>query len=225
MKKSIGLILFIIVILWSFTQWDNYTTDMWIDPNVVHDINTINMDFCDTTQWSIDARPGQTKDICMKFNNRNTETVNIIFWFTDGYEKNGIQTCNADMSPENTFAKLIKIKSGDASILVPGSTYVTKIMKISIPKTASGIIHWCIGYYIDWSVKKNDWGIFNVVIRKAKNINVVVTWNIYNFWRRDDIKENKKTLLQWIIVLCSIYLLRTIFQSTKKKINNPKHKK
>lgn len=200
-----------------------------IDKTSVNDLYKIRMFFCNdgiddkklTLQANMQARPGQEKNICFFVYNQLQEktniTVSLYEWKKDG---NGV-SC-ADIPKNDIFVPMIRNSTGWIFPLsLSSQEQLVKNFKIQIPKESTGTIYWCVWFSIDGAATKWSWDIFTVIMRKAMPIKISITWDVYNFWRRDDIKgeynENKASIVKFIIAILAVLLIMTIFKKDKKK--------
>jgi hypothetical protein len=105
---------------------------------------------------------------------------------------------------------------------------IQKIFNIGIPRANTGNIYWCLTFRLDNSYSHKTWAVFGMQIRKTAPIYITVTGDVYNFWRRDDIKlgltKNKDGVLKVIAGILGIWIIVSVVQATKKK-EKKHHKK
>lgn len=193
----------------------------------------INLGFCDeevkniTKQSRITIRPWETKEICVIFTNTSSSNINISSSFVDA-EKNNDNKLICSMWA-NTWASLVSHISYNPKLytftLHPKENIIKKA-KISIPKNMTGILNGCIWYQLNIKKDDNYTGLFFVVRRKVGIIEVNITWNIYNFGLRDDIKyiyrDNQMDILHIIAGFLFILFIYYISIIIRWNIKNKK---
>lgn len=245
MKKYFLMILVIGFLGISFAQEtsDSWTTaENYVQPGetkiITQDFNSDSMDdiqniqsrFCNNEEMTKDLdlsmRPWQKKDICVAFANKSDQPINILLGFSEGILKDWAPMCDADMTDKNEFSKYI-LWNPTTWIVIPASGYIIQRFTYMTPKTASGNMLGCIGYKINRQEQIEPGKMFLIIPRKVGYIYMNITWSVYQFWRRDEIKyagiTNKKPILIVIIAILAIRLGATIFKTTKKK--KKQHKK
>jgi hypothetical protein len=109
---------------------------------------------------------------------------------------------------------------------LPENGQQIKIYDIDIPKNKSWIVYGCLSYNLHNGYSKSTWDIFGIVVRKVAPITINITWSVYNFWRRDDLKytytDNKQIILKILIAILATRLIYTIVQTSKKKEKHTK---
>lgn len=203
-----------------------------LQQDTIEKIERIAYAFCNDgilkEETNMTARPGERKEICVTFGNKNPENVSIIFWFPDWtINQNWNILCNANLTWTTYIKNLLK---GDAISdfyfdLGPKQQTVKKFY-IAIPKTQTWNIYGCASFKIKWNLQKAaSWSMFNIEIVKKATINITITWNVYNYWLLDDIKysitDNKQTVLKGLVAILGLRLVVSIVQSSFKK----KHRK
>lgn len=247
MKKYFWMFLIIAFFGFSFAQ---ETTTSWVVPeNVVtpgetkiitQDLNSDNMTELQSTQArfcndnevtkfvALDIRPWQRKEICVVLGNISDKPVNVLLWFSAGtLNKDKSPVCDGDESNKNSFAKQI-LPSITTGITIPASGSIIQKFWYVAPKTASGTVLGCFGFKINKQEQIQPGKMFLIVPRKVGYIYMNVTGSVYNFGRRDDIKNtyttNKQGILKVIIGVLAIWLILTVVQTGKKKEKNNKKK-
>ncbi|MFZ2151050.1 MAG: hypothetical protein WAZ12_01950 [Candidatus Absconditicoccaceae bacterium] len=180
----------------------------------------------------ITARPGERKEICVTFGNKNPESVNIIFGFPNGtIDKEGRILCDVDLTGNTYIKSLLKgdTKSDFYFDLMPKQQIVKKFY-IAIPKTQTGNIYGCGSFKIKGNLQKAASGsMFNIEIVKKATIDISITGNIYNYGLLDDIKyaiaDNKQNILKGFIIVVGLWLVISIIQSSFKKKHRKNQKK
>ena len=189
----------------------------------IDEINVVQTMFCNDNQLSknlsLSIRPWQRKNICVVFSNTSDEPVNVEVWFSE-WEINNVWTvvCNKDMQ-DNTFNN--QITKYSTGIVIPASGNVVKLFQYATSKDATGKILWCFGYKINKQFKINTWDMFLIIPRKVGHITIDMSWSIYNYGWRDDVKfaytDNKQIVLKVLIGILAIWLIATIAKPNKKK--------
>lgn len=207
----------------------NGSTEAIIQPSInqanVNDLYKIRMFFCNdgidatklTLEEHLQARPGETKNICFLAYNQLKNKVNISISFNEGKKDGKLVTC-WDTPEADKFLKLIKnIPGWVFPLSLSPEEQVVKKFRIKIPKDSTENIYWCVYFSIDGASTRWTWDIFAIVVRKSMPITVMVTWDIYNFWRRDDINDTYgTTILKVIIAILALLLIVTIFKTEKR---------
>lgn len=212
----------------------------WEVKTIIQDINTDSMDelqivqarFCNnnnlTKDLQLEMRPWERKEICIILSNPSNESIDLLWWFSKGILNNEwTPTCQDNMTG-NEFSKQIipNIKTG---VTIPASGNVVKIFKYISSKNLTWNTFWCFGFKINKEEKIKNGEMFLIVPRKVGYIYVNMTWSVYNFWRRDDIKDvyttNKQIVLKILIAILAVRLVYTIVQTGKKKEKHPVKKK
>lgn len=206
-----------------------------IDISVADKLNNTSMRFCiDGTEpeklsrvGKLTSRPWETKDICMVFINNLPTKEDFIVGFSQWQKDNQWNvTCDQDMS-DNDFLKLIRIPEPTRSVTIDSGSNSLSSFKITIPKTYTGNIYGCVAYYMSDSYSKKEGEVFWLLVRKIAPIEISITWDVYNYGRRDDIKytytENKQLILKILIAILAVRLIVSIVKTNKKK--EPKSKK
>ncbi len=209
-----------------------------IKGNTVNDLNIIGAKFCNdgleqnklTNHLKMQLQPGQRKEICMLFFNISSDkAVDVKFWFSStNINKDGWISCDDDMTTKNDFSKMIDQTNVTEFVIEP-QTQVVKRVKIYVPKDYTGNkIYGCLGYKINKEETMDPGQVFLLVFRKTAPMQITVTWWVYQFWWRDDIRDiyatNRNVLLKIIIGILVIRLVLTIVKTGKKK-NTQQEKK
>ncbi len=200
------------------------------------DLNDIQLSFCNDTvskvttpALSLNMRPWQKKEICMVLSNNWDKTLNILLWFSYWtLNKDGTIMCDADMSNNNTFSKYIT-QNSTTWIIVAAHKNVIKKVNYVASKYKSGIMFWCAAYKINKKESIETGKMFLIIVRKSAPISINIRWPIYQFWRRDDLKNDtikNPSILKIIISILGILLIINIFNTTKKcNVQNKKKDK
>lgn len=250
MKKYIQLFLFLLFIGISFAQdtISGGTQENYIEPGksktIVQDLNldttadlqNIKALFCElgaNKQWlskelSLELRPWQSKEICIAFFNQWDTPIDILYGFTKWKKmNNGAFVCESNIDEVNDFSKFIS-HNDMTWVTVPVSGNIIKKMIYTAPRSATGDIYWCLIYKLNRDESIEPGKMFLIKIIKASYITVDITWSVYNFWRRDDIKyaytDNKEIILKILIGILSVRLLVTIIKTVKKPEHHNKKK-
>lgn len=210
-----------------------------ITPNInkksINDINNIILRFCNdwveseklTRQLQIQTQPWKKEKVCMvffsEFTGQDTKVeVSLVDWTK---RSDGSITCSEDGSG-SIFSKMVN-NNKDTFVLWK-EEFLIKKFDINLKKTLTGSIYWCVTYNLPDNFIQNTWDIFGVVVRKVAPIEIMITWDVYKFWRRDDTKniytENKQTILKIIIAIIAVRLILSIVKAIKKP-QNDKNKK
>lgn len=196
-------------------------------------LDNIHARFCSSSEdtlktWlDLQIRPWQRKEICVVFFNRWDKPIDISFWFAEwSVNKDGSPVCDWDITNSNDFSKFIT-HNQETGFTLPAQKSIIKKIIYAAPKYVSGNILWCLAYKLSKEEKVNM-GVFLMTTRKVGYMTIAVTWSVYNFWRRDDIKDvyiaNRTGILKIIIGVLAVWIIVTIIQPTKKK-EKSHHKK
>lgn len=243
-KKTI-IAVFVISMLFAATKATEQLTENTltaqpeIDKKAVADINLVSLRFCNDgtnpenlqAQLYLTWRPGTVNKICAIFFNNHNTGMNFHVWFAESKKnENNILLCDNDNS-NNAFITQIRENTTDMNIFVKPHMQTQKTFNIGIPKSSTGNMYWCLTYWLDNSYSRATWAVFGMLIRKTAPIYITVTWDVYNFWRRDDIKlgltANRNGVLKVIAGILILWIIISIIQTTKKKEKEEKkhHKK
>lgn len=209
-----------------------------INPWTMDDVHKIAIQYCnkeilwDTTNsyLTIGMRPGQTKDLCIAFINTSERHQDLIIGFTPAIINNiGKQLCEGDLwDTTNPFYKMVDLPNTNIALSENNWSF-TQTARIKLPKTATwGNIYGCIWFLLSWATFKGPNDVLGIRVARNFPMKIMITWDVYNFWRRDDTKNiyttNKSSILKIIVVILALLLIKTIVQTTKKS-TTPKHKK
>lgn len=250
--KKIFLLFFMIFFL-GMVRWENTFISWTTQENIVHpwetkiinqsldkiattDLKNIRLVFCNASDQKkrkkeliLDMRPWQRKEICVMFSNISDKPIGLIFWFAKWWiNDNWGITCDEDITNTNDFSKQI-LYNTLTGIVVPASWSIIKNFSYKSPKDASWQTLGCAVYKLDKEEKIEFWKMFLLIVRNISYIYINNTWNVYNFWRWDDIKDvytmKKDIILKIIIGILAILIIMTILQKEeKKKPKRPKKK-
>lgn len=199
--------------------------------DTINDLNLLWAKFCNnwlefqkrTNQLQLQMQPGQKKYICMVFYNISLEKViNVRFAFSStDINKEWNITCDDDMTTKNEFSKFID-QTHNRWFIIPPNSRVIKKMRIDIPTNYTGnILNWCLSYKINKEETMDPWQMFLFTYRKTAPIAITITWDVYSFWRQDDIKHmyavNKWLILKSIAVILGLWIIITIVHINHKK--------
>ena len=195
-------------------------------------LQNIQSRFCNDDKITKDlkmvVRPWQRKEICIAFANQSDKPANISFWFTEWTFGEKWPVCQLDMSTSNSFAKHI-INNTRTWITLPASGAIIEKFTYLVPRAASGNMFGCFGYQINQQETIKDGNMFLIVPRKVWYIYINITWSVYNFWRRDNMKDvyagNKAIILKILIGILAIWLIISIIQTSIKDGKEQANKK
>lgn len=232
--KKIFIIVVCLVWLFSYSYWANTKNEtketiipVNIEKSFPSDIYNIDAYFCNqwidaekiTQRWYMTARPWEHTAICYLVYNQLDRDITININFNE-FTKTG--DCQWGVSSDNDFAKLIKNNTnGYFPLYIPAHKQAVKKFPLVIPKDAKTSINWCVSFSISWAAVKETWSMFSFVTRRTAPVFITLTWDIYQFGRRDDIKDtystNKSFIMKIIIAILVLWLIGTILQKDKKK--------
>ncbi len=228
-----------VLILWSVyaqdaqNTWTQITDNVMasVDPNVMEDMYKIAVHYCnDEIQWdktnsylTMEMRPGSSKQLCITMVNASLSDQYLTLWFAESrINEVGKQLCQWDLADEkNNFHKYITLQESELYLPASGWTF-TQIANIRIPQNvATGDLYWCLGFFLSGAYFK--WPNDVLWVRMARHfpLKIVITWDVYNYGRRDDVKyayiDNKQTILKILIAILAVRLVVTIAKTGKKK--------
>lgn len=202
---SIVFLFFVVFLNWiSFAQsWSEYKVvdlDLMNNDSVnksISDINSVKVYFCNWEQLSeslfINAIPGEEKEICLRFENLNSNTINFSSsFFETSITASWYPVCSS-ADPNNLFTKSIVNKRNNIT-KVPAWSFVQKAIKLKFPIWYSGLYHFCHYYNIAWG--KASVPMFNIVVNKQNFMDVFInTENVRLSWNVDVLdfeRDNEK---------------------------------
>lgn len=208
-----------------------------IDQKIVEDMNATSLRFCNDgltetgikPRLYVTSRPGQIQKVCAMFFNNLEKEMNFYVGFSKATKnKYDERLCDNDTS-DNTFSRLVRQDFAAMKIGVKAHEQSYRNFNITVPKNTTGDIIGCLSYTIDGWYTHETWQVFGVVIRKTAPIRIAVTWEVYNFWRWDDMKDgytiNKTSILKVVAGVLGIWIVISIVQiSSKKKEKHAKKK-
>lgn len=179
-------------------------------------------------QIDLPIRPWQSKYVYVKFiNTSEIKSIAINSSIVDAIIDNRWKVkCSSDANT-GYFPSLLSYNTGDLVFILSPQEQVVKRLRITAPNDMSGYVYGCVGYQLDKKRTPED-GMFLILRRKVILIKANITWSVYNFWRRDDIKyaytDNKEIILKILIGILSVRLLVTIIKTVKKPEHHNKKK-
>lgn len=161
--------------------WLAFVLSMFVPMTFAQDIWWVSVTFCNdwktVKSLSMVAEAGMESEICMDFANSSQSDVTINYWFVDG-TVTADQYKNKACQNEWDIEKFWQYVTQDTKeILVPAMQVVRQKAYVKFPAWLSGLMNWCLTYYVkdnSWS----EWSMFNVLIRKASFVDVLVWWNM-----------------------------------------------
>jgi len=183
-----------------------------------------------TKELKIETRPGERQEICAVFYNRFLDRgMKVNVWFNQWVKRSdGIISCDENTS-NNILANMIQNNTKDYTFILSGNEKLLKKFRLAIPNTATGNIYWCVSYNLPDNYSKSTWDVFGIMVRKVAPIEITITWDIYNLWRRDDIRDgvvtNKNSILKVIIAILGLWIIVSIIQTARKKEKHHHKKK
>ncbi len=189
------------------TPGETKTISPDLNSESITDIQNIKARFCnddELTQFlDLEMRPWERKEICVILGNDSDTPANVLLWFSEWViNEDNAPICDGDDSNKNNFAKQIvpRITTG---VIVPAYGNIIQKFWYTAPKSASGNVFGCFGFKNNKEEKIESGKMFLIVPRKVGYIYINITWDVYNFGRRDNIKytctTNKQTILKKII--------------------------
>ncbi len=201
-----------------------------VDPNVMEDMYKIAVHYCNdeiqgdkiNSYLTIQMRPGSSKQLCITMANASASDQDLTLWFTESLiNEVGKQLCQWDLADKNNnFHKYITLENADLHLPGSGWTF-TQIANIRIPKsTATWDMYWCLWFFLSGAYFKWPNDVLGVRMARHFPLKIVITGDVYNYGRRDDIKyaytDNRQTILKIIMGILAIRLVWTIVNTTKK---------
>lgn len=170
------------------------------------DLSQIEIDFCDRPgekNIAYTVSPSWSQDVCLKANNASSGDIDVTIEFVDGTVTND-QWKNKACMQQWENARFGKYVSGFVpSFTVPANSFVYKHAQITLPKTTTGVVNWCLVYYTK-GVEMGGQMNFTVLMRKAKFIDVTI-------------RSRTQSFLFKAIWLCVGVTLLIVFFSKKTK--------
>ncbi len=175
-----------------------------------------------------DARPWEIIQICTIFGNKNSDTVDIIFGFPDwSINQNWNIICEANLTGETQISQMLqKPQESDFFFSLLPKQQTIKKFYIKIPTTQTWTILGCGSFKVDWNIQKAaTWWMFNIEIVMKAPIQINITWDVYQYWRLDNIQytisDHKDLIFKIFIAVIIVSLLQSLMQTLRKK---SKHK-
>ncbi len=221
MKKILSLLLFSgFLYVWNIAlgsgTWSSFISTQ-IDGKVFNQANSevqnIEVRFCEndskTKKYTIVA--GKSQDICLEITNSMDKDILVSMEFVDGTLTNDQwknRACLGNDQKENFGQYVTWIET---SFIVPANVSIIKNAQLLFPKTEKKNVLGCLVYYTKgvslwWVVD------FNILIRRAKFIDITITKSFLSLYR-------KEISLFSIILACVLLLLigRKIYRYKKSK--------
>lgn len=234
------IILFVLAfsIFWfvsaTWNIWSENSIEEQLDMSKVNQnsINGVSIKFCndwldkvvDRLQFS--TRPWKKQEICVVMVNNSEEPVTVISSFvTASASNNGNPVCSTIWFTGDD----IKIDLADMStwIVLWAKETVVKKIYVGFAKNYSGNTYACLAIQSPVVQKAWNWSIFNLVVRKASPLLMIVAGEPYNYQRFDDIimliKNNLNTLYKILIWVFAILIVYNIFGISKKDNKETNH--
>ena len=192
----------------------------------------INVRFCDeelrntTKKDIISIRPWQTKEICTVFYNTSSgDSINISSSFVDAEKGiDGKFVCSMWSNTGRSLVSLLYYNTKEYDFTLTPKTTIIKKAKITIPKNMTWNLYGCVWYQLNLKKPDGYTGLFFVVERKVGVMEVNITWDVYNFAQRDNIKyiykDNQLFILKCIagiLIILFIYYTTMATKENKKK--------
>lgn len=161
------------------------------------EVQTINVKFCEndakSKQYTFFA--GEKQDICLQIDSTAGKEILLSMDFVDGAVTNDQRKNKAclDNSQKTNFGQYV---SGvEPSFVVPARWSIIKRATIQFPETVQWIIHGCLVYYTKEASSSWDTSAFNILVRKAKFIDIEIKKPPFNTY-----------LLIWIVVVAMLII-------------------
>lgn len=204
-------------------------------------INNVAMKFCNdwfesyklTSKLDINMRPGQKKEICVVFVNQWSEVVDIVANIVPGsINDNGNIVCS-NVGNLSTWLTVSDFEQFSGWMQIWAQKQFVKYFWFATDKLSSGDYYACLTINTSVSEKLSESSPFNLVVRKAGNIKINVSWSPYHFQWFDDIlsliEKNTRGIAIVGLIACGLLLISTIipiFSKKNKKLSKkPMHKK
>lgn len=145
----------------------------------------VSVDFCNsdnsTKSLSMVLDSGKEWEICMEFSNYSEWDVSISYGFVDGTvtaDNYKSKACKNEWDIKNFWQY---VNQDINEIDIPSMTKVRQKAYIKFPSWFTGMVNGCLTYFIsDKSEKVNlDSAMFDVLVRKASFIDILVGWELY----------------------------------------------
>ena len=145
------------------------------------DLWWISVSFCNnwesTKSLSIVSEVGTESEICMDFANTTEQDVTINYWFVDGTVTADIYKNKACLNEWDTEKFWQYVTQDSKELFIPAKQVVRQKAHVKFPLWLSGMMNWCLTYYVKDNQWQSDW-MFNVLVRKALFVDVLVWWEM-----------------------------------------------
>jgi len=159
------------------------------------DVGWISVYFCNdwesTKSLNLVAQAGIESEICMDFANSSENDITINYWFVDGTvtaDEYKNKACLNEWDIEK-FGQYVTQNVNE--IVVPSMQVVRQKAYVKFPVWLSGMMNWCLTYYVKDDWWQGEW-MFNVLVRKAAFVDVLVGWEM-----KRDLKISDKNLFNY----------------------------
>jgi len=143
----------------------------------------IDVKFCDD-QWNIledkhlkrDMMDNPSQQICMRLINRYDAPLLVNLWFVDGtYTVDELhhRSCKSDIYVQEFGQYITWYRS---LIVVPAQSSIIEYATLQFPSNSTGTALGCLAYRIQDEASKASGWLFDIIIRKAKFIDLFFDW-------------------------------------------------
>ncbi len=211
------------------SSWTTALIDQ-LDLSKVHnnEINNVVLRFCNdwleanqlSTKLDLKMRPNQKKDICVALINESSSSVNIVASVVPATLNDNWNIVCSNTGDLEAWLLLNNFSDFTRSFDLSSKEQLIKSFTLGADKSLSGNYYICFAVNLTEAQKLSDNSPFNLVIRKAGNIKINVSWSPYRFQWFDDIvswvnKNTKQISISWMIA-CGLLLVLALIPSRKK---------
>lgn len=180
-------------------------------------IMNVSVEFCNenihTKHLMIETSSWDTKDICMQFTNLSKDDLTVWYQFVDWIitdDKFWVKACK-DHFQSSVFDDYID--QYQWNVFLKAKSQVEQTSNITIPFNNSGVINWCLVYFIipDQNTDKAN-KMLDVLLRKALFVDIYPKWQLNKTVKDHSSTTNKDLVIPVRFVLyAAITLIIIIF--------------
>ena len=168
-------------------MWYIFAQDAEEDPRKhgSKSLGFIELSFCDVddktikeNELSLEIEQGEKADICIDVRNTSDESITLKLNAVDGavtIDQTQKRSCKSNVFTEK-FGQYIQWY--DKLITIPANSQVRQLATLELPLSYVGSFLWCMSYEIFEKEKKKTTWMFEIILRKAKFIDVFVDGDI-----------------------------------------------
>jgi len=196
-------------------------------------IKNVTVNFCNdwfdnlTKNLNFSARPWQKKEICIVFANTSDESITILSNFVSASVNNNWNLV-CDIAWVDTWKMQLDLSDISTWIVLWAKENIIKKIYVYFDKNLSGNQYACLTIQLPTTEKAWAGSMFNMVVRQASNISMIISGKPYSYQWFDNIiltlKNNLNTIYKILIGIFSILIVYNIFDISKDK-KKKNHKK